>query len=78
MPLDVGAPYIRRYLVNERKKNMVSTELKRLREAARISYLGNFASYGEASGSLAPDDMIVGNSLDGYRTDTTGLSIDVY
>ena len=79
MSLDAAAPYIRRYLVNEQRKELVSKELKRLRGAAKISYLGNFAPFSEPSpGPSISDGTTVDASFVANQSAATRLLVDVY
>jgi hypothetical protein len=51
MPLDeqTAAPRIRQYLVNQRATQAVAENMKRLKENARIEYVGEFASRAAAA-----------------------------
>jgi EpsD family peptidyl-prolyl cis-trans isomerase len=42
-------PVIERYLTNAKKREMVQAELKKLRDAAKIQYLGEYADLGKAA-----------------------------
>lgn len=53
---DQAKPAIEQFLLNDRKRKLVTDEMKRLREAAKIEYQGQFAQApaGAASGVEAP------------------------
>ena len=49
--LEQSRPAIEQFLLNERKREILVKDIKSLRDAAKIEYLGNFA---EAAGSVLP------------------------
>jgi EpsD family peptidyl-prolyl cis-trans isomerase len=49
-----AAPVIEQYLANHKQEELARTELKRLRDAAKVEYVGDFAKYaGEPAGAPA-------------------------
>ena len=70
-------PAIEQYLLNERKRKLVEEDMKNLRAAAKIEYVGNFAAgaasaaaaapvtpaASAASGALSPSDISKGMGL---------------
>ena len=55
-PVDesAAAPRIRQFLANRRSSELVAAEMKRLRKAAKIEYVGEFAGRPAAAGSGVP------------------------
>ena len=47
-------PVIEQYLLNERKRKLVEDDLKAMRAAAKIEYIGKFAEGGAGAASAAP------------------------
>ena len=47
-------PVIEQYLLNERKRKLVDDDLKAMRTAAKIEYIGKFAESGAGAASAAP------------------------
>jgi EpsD family peptidyl-prolyl cis-trans isomerase len=54
--LDQAKPLIERYLANAKKREVAEAELKRLREASKVEYLGDYSEAGkeEAAAPAAP------------------------
>ncbi|MDE2161497.1 MAG: EpsD family peptidyl-prolyl cis-trans isomerase, partial [Burkholderiales bacterium] len=51
--IDQAKPAIEQYLLNERKRKLIEAEMKRLRAAAQIEYVGKFAPPASAAASTA-------------------------
>jgi EpsD family peptidyl-prolyl cis-trans isomerase len=52
--LQQATPAIEQFLLNERKRELVAKDLKAMREAAKIEYLGKFAQAAASAPSTAP------------------------
>ncbi len=52
--LQQAKPAIEQFLLNERKRKLLTDEMKRLREKAKISYEGQFAAAAGAAASATP------------------------
>jgi len=48
-----AAPIIEQFLTNRKREELASADLKRLRDTAKVEYLGEFAKYGSAAGTPA-------------------------
>jgi len=51
--LEQAAPAIEQFLLNARKRELVAKDLKALRDAARIEYLGKYADAASAAATGA-------------------------
>lgn len=68
---DKATLFIERYLANSKRNNTVEAELKRLREAASIEYMGSFASLNQGSKkTIASNDVQLVSQI--AQTDTDG------
>jgi EpsD family peptidyl-prolyl cis-trans isomerase len=59
-PVDLqrASPAIEQFLLNERKRDIIARDLKALREAAKIEYVGTFAEGAAAPASAASDAQV--------------------
>ncbi|MEC5397508.1 EpsD family peptidyl-prolyl cis-trans isomerase [Uliginosibacterium sp. H1] len=57
LPFDSAAAYIQQFLVNRAKLETTEAELKRLREQARIEYVGEFARTAPSLRPATPSDV---------------------
>jgi EpsD family peptidyl-prolyl cis-trans isomerase len=51
IPLDKATPAIEQFLLNARKRELVANDIKAMRAAARIEYVGKFAEAAASAGS---------------------------
>ncbi|MDX1250958.1 MAG: peptidyl-prolyl cis-trans isomerase, EpsD family [Gammaproteobacteria bacterium] len=54
MAQEQAVPVIERFLINKKRKDQAEAEVKRLRESAKIEWMGKFAAETGGSGSAAP------------------------
>jgi hypothetical protein len=61
-PLDAkqAAPFIEQYLVNQKKLELARAEVKQLRDAAKIEYVGIFAEDAAAKPAADPKPVNAG------------------
>lgn len=52
--LDQARPAIEQYLLNERKRDLITKDLKSMRDAAKIEYVGKFADAAASAPAAAP------------------------
>lgn len=72
---DKAAPAIERFLLNQKRKELAEAEVKKLRDAAKIEYVGAFADAGAAAPATAapaqpaakPDAGFVDKGLSGLK-----------
>ncbi len=71
---DTALPQIQQYLGTERRQQMVSSELKKLRDTAKVTYLGEFAA-AKPQGAPVSGGTLIGPTVETIQTKADAASI---